>query len=1011
MKPADESDAGITPRAALAGHEGAITAIRWAQDGRLLVSAGLDNSLRIWTLEDGQLVGQHSFRDRSFRTVAFYSGSKLSREALAQAYTYALDLAVNGYEIIAAACSDGVLRIHRVSRRPTPVHEVPITTTAVTSVDWHPTDGRLAFGADDGTLGVWTEEQGVTSQLKGVVGGVARVRWSPKGDSIAVACRDGVIAIFDRETQDILHLLLGHTGPVTSLCWLEKGLTLISASADRTIRVWDMTSATTRMILEGHSDEVTDVSASVDGQLLASRSLDNTVRLWSTRAWICAKTIRAGGTKDGVHSGLEFHPRSPRLAMSSEGDRVIRIWNLSISEILDAAVSRQRTKFYANAKVVLLGDTGVGKSGLALVLCKEPFVATDSTHGRRIWTFEEHIFEHSPNQKELREVLLWDLAGQPGYRLIHQLSLTDVAVAIIVFDARSETDPFSGVRYWAKALSQAQAASGGTIRVKKILVAARIDRGSIGVSKERVSALVESLRFDDYIETSAKEGWNITRLADCIRQSIRWTALPRTCSSDLFTGIKQYLLDQKKAGRALSTFDDIFRDFLAHTGRRGEDAMRREFETCIRLLEARSLLRRLSFGDLVLLQPELLDSYAAAIVNTAREEPDGLGTIAEEDVVRGRFRLPDAERLRDSGSERLLLIATVEDLIRHEIAIRETASSGSQLVFPSQFTREAPLSAGLPSAELHFRFRGAPQNIYSTLVVRLSHSDAFSRPEMWKNIAVFGPKVGQGRCGLSLREFEEGDAELSLFFDGAVNRDVRQFFAHCVRNHLEHRCLSGSLQEVQAVSCPSCGLEMDSRHIELRRYRGFRAMNCPVCDSSVSIETGPSQIPDETVQRVSTAAKSADRARDRQAATSVIEGKRATKDFDVFMCHNSVDKRVIKLIASELLDRGVLPWLDEWELRPGIPWQSALEDQIKSVKAAAVFVGQNGIGPWQNAEQSAFLRQFTRRGLPVIPVILPDCSEPPTLPVFLEGNTWVDFRERTPVPIDQLIWGITGERQ
>ena len=37
---------------------------------------------------------------------------------------------------------------------------------------------------------------------------------------------------------------------------------------------------------------------------------------------------------------------------------------------------------YANAKVLMLGDSGVGKSGLAMVLAREPFQPTESTHAR-----------------------------------------------------------------------------------------------------------------------------------------------------------------------------------------------------------------------------------------------------------------------------------------------------------------------------------------------------------------------------------------------------------------------------------------------------------------------------------------------------------------------------------------------------------------------------------------------------------------------------------------------------
>src|SRR5262245_61172869 len=117
----------------------------------------------------------------------------------------------------------------------------------------------------------------------------------------------------------------------------------------------------------------------------------------------------------------------------------------------------------------------------------------------------------------------------------------------------------------------------------------------------------------------------------------------------------------------------------------------------------------------------------------------------------------------------------------------------------------------------------------------------------------------------------------------------------------------------------------------------------------------------------------------------------------------------LKAIGERLKEHGVLPWLDEWELRPGLPWQRELEKQIENIKAAAVFVGPEGLGPWQDLEQHAFLKEFVERGCPVIPVILPGCIKKPRLPAFLTLMTWIDFGKREPDPLNQLIWGITGE--
>ncbi len=143
---------------------------------------------------------------------------------------------------------------------------------------------------------------------------------------------------------------------------------------------------------------------------------------------------------------------------------------------------------------------------------------------------------------------------------------------------------------------------------------------------------------------------------------------------------------------------------------------------------------------------------------------------------------------------------------------------------------------------------------------------------------------------------------------------------------------------------------------------------------------------------------------------TVNEPSAARIDFDVFLCHNSEDKPAVKEVSELLKKRRSHPWLDEEQLRPGFPWQRALEEQIARIGAAAVFVGENGVGPWQNMELEGFIRQFVNRHCPVIPVILPDCRQAPDLPVFLAGMMWVDLRKDDPDPIEQLLWGITGRR-
>lgn len=145
-------------------------------------------------------------------------------------------------------------------------------------------------------------------------------------------------------------------------------------------------------------------------------------------------------------------------------------------------------------------------------------------------------------------------------------------------------------------------------------------------------------------------------------------------------------------------------------------------------------------------------------------------------------------------------------------------------------------------------------------------------------------------------------------------------------------------------------------------------------------------------------------------APAILRAKRDANRFDVFLCHNSADKPSVKRIGARLKSQGILPWLDEWELPPGQPWQALLEQQITRIGSAAVFIGASGISPWHQQEMRGFLSEFADRQVPVIPVLLPDAPDQPDLPVFLRQMTWVDFRVADPDPLQRLLWGITGRR-
>ena len=111
--------------------------------------------------------------------------------------------------------------------------------------------------------------------------------------------------------------------------------------------------------------------------------------------------------------------------------------------------------------------------------------------------------------------------------------------------------------------------------------------------------------------------------------------------------------------------------------------------------------------------------------------------------------------------------------------------------------------------------------------------------------------------------------------------------------------------------------------------------------------------------------------------------------FDVFFSYQWRDHSPVEAIARALIKRGLGVFLDRWYLTPGQPWPQALERTLASCNSVAVFLGADGLGPWQQRERDLALdRQGREHGFPVIPVLLTRTD--PALG-FLKLNTWVDL--------------------
>jgi class 3 adenylate cyclase len=306
--------------------------------------------------------------------------------------------------------------------------------------------------------------------------------------------------------------------------------------------------------------------------------------------------------------------------------------------------------------------------------------------------------------------------------------------------------------------------------------------------------------------------------------AIPWDQLPRTSSPEVFKQIKDFLTTVKAGTRVLVRESDLQAEFN-HTVD-VKDTPTEKFKTVVGHVETAGLIKRLSFGDFILTKPELLNGYAADIIDAARRHPDGLGSVPKARVLDGRIALREKTGLSNADNI-FLLHATVELFLRLGLALEQDGN----LVFPSKFNRQMPPLKLDPVVEVEFDFEGPVENLYTTLVVKLYYGGVFRLKTLWKNASEFL----NGRecvCGFQLDSEADGRGLLKVFYAEGVNDDDKALFLKIIADHFLdkqievtrrriYRCLAcrevvrdqnaasrASARNLNRIFCQDCGEEI-----------------------------------------------------------------------------------------------------------------------------------------------------------------------------------------------------------
>lgn len=1036
---------GVTLLHEFGPHGDIIHHISFRPDGRQLVTASGDQALKIWDSDTGECLHTLKGHSGGVRCCDWSS----TREQVGRIVSGAADNTVRVWNPETGACLKTLTG-----------HQSTVVSTA-----WSSTAHQLISGSTDGAVHVWSSAHGVEKDdfepsfqrledtyRRGLLAGVISCRFLTDGCHAVSAIETDVRlwAIDDGETVTAL----GCESVVSSLSVNPRDGRIAASCHDGAVRIWapirtnDTEHGSARstgsslrysepVTLEGHTGPVSTCAFSYDGRLLASKSHDGTIRLWRTDTWQTVAIIREADSEHGWDK-LQFHPTQPILATPGENDWAVRLWQLDYG-ILMGDEPAEAAIHYTTARIALVGDSGVGKTGLGWRIAHGEFKEHRSTHGQQFWVIDELGATREDGTQ--CEAVLWDFAGQDDYRLVHSLFLGEVDLGLLLFDPGRREKPLSGVEFWVK-----QFRHNARELLRTILVAARSDRGQPTLTVEELAEFCNSRKISGgYFATSAKNGTGIDELLDCVRRLIPWDRYSSTVTTATFKRVKDFVLKLKEAREPEvngSAGEENAPDIGAPSPTqrtlsppRGEGKVLVEPDELRAMLEAEDADWHFTYAEMmtavrhlashgyvtvceqadgdesILLFPDVLIGLASSMVNAARGNPQGLGALIENEIDTHRYRFQELDGLAPEERETLIQSA-VRLFLKQHICFRESDTSGSRtfLVFPSLINEKRPRTGQVePVESTSYHVEGAVETVYPALVVLLGYTDHFSRTNQWQDQAQYEFDTDE-ICGFRQITEHEGEAELVLYFGTETPPDTEKLFRALFERFLRGRDVN--VTRYPPVEC-QCGELLERTVVMKQISRGRASMSCYECGESVALPAAEEifQLPKSDDARVDQAQAVANRRTAFQEALTTVRAIVRERGNDAspscFLSYAwgvAAHEKWVRQLADDLRDAGIHGRLDVKHNTPGTDIDAYIE-QILETDFVVVVGTPKLLQKYENQESdnvvSSELKLInTRRMQPnrfgrntVVPVML-EGDPAMSLPPLLQNTVFVDFTDQ-----------------
>ncbi len=201
----------------------------------------------------------------------------------------------------------------------------------VKAASFSPNGETVATAGRDGIVRIWslsgtkrTEQVKLEGHLEGVLGGINDISFSPDSQKIVSAGGDETVRLWDTSGKQLAKM--EHQTVVNGVSFSPDGQSFASGDDFGVVKLWDMSGREKAKF--DHPGGVNQISFSPDGQKMATAGKDGTVRLWD-RTGKQVSQFKAHGQQV---LDVTFSPDGQQLATAGD-DNTARIWDLSGKEV------------------------------------------------------------------------------------------------------------------------------------------------------------------------------------------------------------------------------------------------------------------------------------------------------------------------------------------------------------------------------------------------------------------------------------------------------------------------------------------------------------------------------------------------------------------------------------------------------------------------------------------------------------------------------------------------------